>query len=115
MVNIQLLFQRTGSPIILKLSLQHKVIKLYKIDINDDPGFTLTYFTARSNLVLYVFIWEILAAIDDISKRFMYLNKTLTHHLKHLLRSRLVNKKLILCGVSLKIGIINLLKMVLVT
>ena len=25
---------------------------------NDDPGLTLTYFTARSNLVPYAFIWE---------------------------------------------------------
>ena len=24
----------------------------------DDPGFTLTYFTARSNLVPYAFVWE---------------------------------------------------------
>ena len=26
--------------------------------INEDPGLTLTYFTARSNLVLYAFVWE---------------------------------------------------------
>ena len=32
--------------------------KLYKIYINDDPGLTLTYFTARSNLVPYAFVWE---------------------------------------------------------
>ena len=25
---------------------------------NDDPGLTLTYFTARSYLVPYVFVWE---------------------------------------------------------
>ena len=25
---------------------------------NDDPGLTLTYFMARSNLVPYAFIWE---------------------------------------------------------
>ena len=25
---------------------------------NDDPGVTMTYFTARSNLVTYVFLWE---------------------------------------------------------
>ena len=24
----------------------------------DDPGLTLTYFTARSNLVTYAFVWE---------------------------------------------------------
>ena len=31
---------------------------LYKVYINDDPGLTLTCFTARSNLVPYAFVWE---------------------------------------------------------
>ena len=35
---------------ILKLSMQHWGLKLYKVCINGDPGLTLTYFTARSNL-----------------------------------------------------------------
>ena len=26
--------------------------------LNDDPGLTLTYFMARSNLVPYAFVWE---------------------------------------------------------
>ena len=34
---------------ILKLGMLHKGLKLYKVCINDDPGLTLTYFTARSN------------------------------------------------------------------
>ena len=38
---------------ILKLRL-----KLYKVYINDDPGSTLTYFTAMSNLVSYTFEWR---------------------------------------------------------
>ena len=32
--------------------MQHRVCS------NDDPGLTLTYFTARSNLVPYAFVWE---------------------------------------------------------
>ena len=32
-------------------------LKLYKVYINDDPGLTLTYFTARSNWVTYTFEW----------------------------------------------------------
>ena len=40
---------------ILKLGMQHKRLKLYKVCINDDPGLTLTYFTERSNLVAYEF------------------------------------------------------------
>ena len=30
----------------------------YQVCSNDDPGLTLTYFTARSNLVPYAFVWE---------------------------------------------------------
>ena len=42
---------------ILKLGMQHQGLKLYKVYINDDPGLTLTYFTARSNWVAYTFEW----------------------------------------------------------
>ena len=42
----------------LKLGMQHRVLKYYQVCLNDDPGLTLTYFTARSNLVPYVFVWE---------------------------------------------------------
>ena len=34
---------------ILKLGMQHQGLKLYTVDINDDLGLTLAYFTARSN------------------------------------------------------------------
>ena len=40
---------------ILKLGVQHQGLKLYKVYINDDPGLTLTYFTARSNWFAYSF------------------------------------------------------------
>ena len=43
---------------ILKLGMQHPGLKLYKVYINSDPGLTLTYFTARSSLVPYAFVWE---------------------------------------------------------
>ena len=43
----------------LNLDMQHRVIEYYEVCSNDDPGLTLTYFTARSNLVPYVFAWEI--------------------------------------------------------
>ena len=42
----------------LKLGMQHRVLKYYQDNSNDDPGLTLTYFTARSNLVHYAFVWE---------------------------------------------------------
>ena len=40
----------------LKLGIHNRVLKYYQICSNDDPGLTLTYFTARSNLLPYAFI-----------------------------------------------------------
>ena len=48
----------------LKLGMQHRVHKYYQVYLNDDSGLTLTYFTARSNLVSYAFVWEIVKTID---------------------------------------------------
>ena len=42
----------------LKLGMQHWVLEYYQVCSNDDPGLTMTYFTARSNLVPYAFVWE---------------------------------------------------------
>ena len=42
----------------LKFGMQHWVLKYYQVCSNDDPGLTLTYFTARSNSVHYAFVWE---------------------------------------------------------
>ena len=42
----------------LKLCMQHWVLEYYQICSNDYPELTLTYFTARSNLVPYAFVWE---------------------------------------------------------
>ena len=40
----------------LKLGMQHRVFEYYQICSNDDPRLTLTYSTARSNLILYAFV-----------------------------------------------------------
>ena len=45
-------------PMILKLGMQHRVLKYYQVCSNNDLGLTVTYFTAKSNLVLYAFVWE---------------------------------------------------------
>ena len=45
-------------PMTLKVGMQHWVLKYYQIYSNNDPGLTLTYFTERSNLVPYAFVWE---------------------------------------------------------
>ena len=42
----------------LKLGMQHWVLEYYQVYSNDEPGLTLTYFTARSNFIPYAFIWE---------------------------------------------------------
>ena len=42
----------------LKICMQHRVLEYYQICSNDDPGLTLTYFMARSNLFRCAFVWE---------------------------------------------------------
>ena len=49
---------------ILKLGMQHRVLKLYKVYIKGDRGLTLTYFTTRSNLETYAFYGEKLKTAD---------------------------------------------------
>ena len=48
----------------LKLGVQYLVLKYYQVCSNDDPRWTLTYFTARSNLVLCAFVWEKVKTMD---------------------------------------------------
>ena len=52
------IFSRTKRPMTLKPGMQHWLLEYYQFCLNDDPGLTLTYFTARSNLVPYAFVWE---------------------------------------------------------
>ena len=42
----------------LKVGMQNWVLEYYQFCSNDDPGLTLTYFTAKSILVPYAFVWE---------------------------------------------------------
>ena len=60
-----------GPGHILKFGMEHYVLKLYKGYINNDPEFTLNYFTRMSNLAKLVWdnvtmmnILEIIAACD---------------------------------------------------
>ena len=48
----------------LKLGMHHRMLEFFQVCTNDDTGLTLTYFTARSNLVLYAFVWENGKTID---------------------------------------------------
>ena len=47
---------RTVSPMMTKLGMEYNELKRYTVHINDDPGLTLTYFAAMSNLVKVVFV-----------------------------------------------------------
>ena len=38
--------------------MHHRVLEYYQVCSKDDHELTLTYFTARSNLVPYAFVWE---------------------------------------------------------
>ena len=53
----KIFFSGTKRPMTLKLGMQHLILKYYQI-YSDDPGLILIYFTARSNLVPYAFVWE---------------------------------------------------------
>ena len=75
----------------LKLGMRHWVLEYYEVYSNYGPGLTLTYFTARSSLVPYAFVWEkgktmdfsetivvsdLKLAIDDRSdKKFLFTSK----------------------------------------
>ena len=52
------IFSGTKRLMALKDGMQHRVLEYYQVCSNDDPGLTLTYVMARSNLVPYAFVWE---------------------------------------------------------
>ena len=55
---LKIFFSGTKRLMTLKLAMRHWFLRYYQICSDDDPGLTLTYFTARSNLVPFVFVWE---------------------------------------------------------
>ena len=60
------IFSRTGWPIFTKLGMKHRGLKPIIVCSNHDPGVTLTYFTARSNLETLAFVWEKVKTVDFI-------------------------------------------------
>ena len=62
--NEQFFFFGTEKPMTLRVCMQHWVLKYYQVCSNDDPVLTLTYFTARLNLVPYAFAWEKVKTMD---------------------------------------------------
>ena len=87
------------------------VLEYYQVCSNDDPGFTMTYFTARSNLVPYAFVWEKGQTMDFSETIAVYDFKLATHDRsdkKFLLTSKL-------CPLNFKDFFLNLQKMTEVT
>ena len=54
----------TGGPISTKLGMKHLELQPIIVCSNDNPGLTLTYFTARSNFVTSAFLWEKVKTVD---------------------------------------------------
>ena len=48
----KIFFSRIERPMKLKLGMQHRIVEYCQVCSNGNPGLTMTYFTARSNLVL---------------------------------------------------------------
>ena len=87
----KIFFSGIKRPMTLNLGMHHRVLQYYQLCSDDDPGLTLTYFTARSNLVPYAFAWEKgkivgfsetivlydlkLATDDQSDKRFLFTSK----------------------------------------
>ena len=76
----------------LKLGMQYWVLESYQVNLNGDPGLILTYFTARSNLVPYAFVWQKGKIIDFLETVVVYDLKLATDDRsdkKYLLTSKL--------------------------
>ena len=73
----------------MKVGMQLRVLEYFQVYSNDDPELTLTYFTVRSNLIPYAFVWEkgkivdfseTIAVCDIKVGRFSLLNEYMNHY-----------------------------------
>ena len=60
----KIFFSGTGRPIFTKHGMWHRGLQPIIVCSNDDPGLTLTYFTAKSNLVINAFLKEKVKTVD---------------------------------------------------
>ena len=63
------IFSRTKRPMTLKHRIQHQGLSPNKVYANVDPGLTLTFINARSNLLSKAFVWENVKTVDFIETR----------------------------------------------
>ena len=62
--NLSNFFSGTGGLISTKLGIYHWGLQLIIVCSNYDPGVTLTYFTARSNLIIKALLLEKVKTVD---------------------------------------------------
>ena len=63
----KIFFSGTIEPISMKLSMWHWELLPIIVCSNDDPGVTLTYFTASSILATEVFLWVKVKTVDVLA------------------------------------------------
>ena len=63
---LKLFFSGTSVPIMTKFVVKHRRLKRIIFCSNDNPGLTLTYFTAWSNVGIKAFIWENVTMMDSL-------------------------------------------------
>ena len=59
----KIFFSETSRPMTFEFGIKPQT-QTYKVCSNDDPGLSLTYFTARSALLPYAFVWENAEVLD---------------------------------------------------
>ena len=63
-IPLKIIFSGTGRPISTKLGMWHRGLQPIIVCSNDDLRVILTYFTARSNVGYFGFLWEKVKTVD---------------------------------------------------
>ena len=63
---LEIFFPGSNGPIFMKLCMKHQKPKPIIFCSNNDPGLTLTYFTARSNFKTMALIWDNVTMMESL-------------------------------------------------
>ena len=58
-------FSRTKKASRLSLGIQHRGLKVYQVDLNDDSRLTFDLSMARSNLYFHTLVWGNVAILEE--------------------------------------------------
>ena len=78
---VKIFFSETSRLMTLQLCVQHLRLRHKQFYTNDDPGLTLTFCRARSDLFFNAFIWENVKTVDFIETIDFYELKISTYSL----------------------------------